>query len=115
MPRSASVMPNDQPQYLAHLSALRQDANSPSSATVRSLDDLIDRFPSLAPKDDSSILDHHPSLSREDGFMSAIGKIFLNALWPVSGSVFFSRLRDSCDIKLFTLHHITVKSYAIVL
>jgi hypothetical protein len=68
-------MPSEQPQYLAHLSALRQDANSPSSVTVRSLDDLIDRFPSLAPKEDSSILDHHASLSLEDEFTNAIGEI----------------------------------------
>lgn len=73
-------MPGEQPQYLAYISALRQDANSPSSATVRSLDDLIDRFPSLAPKEDSPILDHRPSLPREDEFTHAIGKILSGCL-----------------------------------
>lgn len=67
-------MPGEQQHYLAHLSALRQDANSPSAATVRSLDDLIDRFPSLAPGDDSPILGRLPSLAPEVGIGVAIGK-----------------------------------------
>lgn len=72
-------MPGEQPQYIAHLSSLRQDANSPSSATVRSLDDLIDQFPSLAPKEDSPILGRPPSLPREEQFTNAFGKVSKSA------------------------------------
>lgn len=79
-------MPNEQQYYLAHLNALRQDANSPSAATVRSLDDLIDRFPSLAPAEDSPILGRRPSLSPEDPLAAEIGKFSRSVYYSASSS-----------------------------